>query len=128
MAALGLAPMLPALPATAAATATPAYTPYMYGLGAHMARSTGVSSTAMLMAKLRLSPAAARAMQAQLIRSGIVSAPNAAGLALASRPYMASTRITAASASAGRATRRVMRYLINDEETRDAPPKPDAPD
>jgi len=96
-AAAGLVPVLPGLPTTAAA---PAYTPYMYGLGAHLARATGQCSPDMLMQKLRLAPEAARAMQAQLMRSGIVSAPAATGLATAVQPYMRST-ITRSAGSSG---------------------------
>lgn len=43
---------------------------------------------AMLVQKLRLAPDAAQAMQAQLLRQGIITAPNAAGLAAAVNPYM----------------------------------------
>lgn len=84
LAALGLAPALP----TISVAATPAYTPYMYGLGAHLARAKGRCSPDMLMQKLRLTPQAARAMQAQLIRSGVISAPVATGIASAVQPYM----------------------------------------
>ncbi len=94
LAALGLAPALPGLPTAAAAKATEAaFTPYMYGLGAHLARSTGGSSAAILAKKLQLAPAAAQAMQAQLLRQGIVTAPNAAGLAIASEPYMQGAKL-----------------------------------
>ena len=118
LAAIGLAPALPTLPA-AAAGAAPAYTPYMYGLGAHMARTLGHSSPAMLMAKLHLSPVAAQAMQAQLTRAGIVGAAGASGLAGAARPYMA-TGPSATSALAGTA-RKITRKLAEDVLERDAP-------
>ena len=133
LAALGLAPALPALPATAAAApAAQAYTPYMYGLGAHMARSTGLCSAEMLSRQLALPPAAARAMQAQLMRSGIITAPNAAGVAVAAEPYMASIRFKLAGTATGRATRRFLRQLTEgadapdgtDDETGN-PPQPD---
>lgn len=98
LAALGLAPALPSLPAAAApAPAAAAFTPYMYGLGAHLARSTGGCSAAILARKLSLAPAAAQAMQAQLLRQGIVTAPNAAGLAIASEPYMQGAKLMRAA-------------------------------
>ena len=120
LAAIGLAPALPTLPA-AAAGAAPAYTPYMYGLGAHMARTLGHSSPAMLMAKLHLSPVAAQAMQAQLTRAGIVGAAGASGLAGAARPYMA-TGPSATSALADTA-RKITRKLAEDVLNSDAPPQ-----
>ena len=117
LAALGLAPALPAMPAAAAATA-PAYTPYMYGLGAHMARSTGKCSPEMLMHKLRLAPEAARAMQNQLVRSGILSAPGAAGLAAAAQPYMRGGHALGSGASTlGKVAKSVVK-----EALRDTPP------
>lgn len=112
LAALGLAPALPALPA-AAAPAGPAYMPYMYGLGVHMARSTGLSSAEMLSRHLALPPAAARAMQAQLMRSGIITAPNTAGVAVAAEPYMTSIRFKLAQASSAKPTRRLLRHLTD---------------
>ncbi|MFK7939809.1 MAG: hypothetical protein AB8B82_10540 [Roseovarius sp.] len=102
LAALGLAPALPGLPAAAAsARAAAPFTPYMYGLGAHLARSTGGSSAAILAKKLSLAPQAAHAMQAQLLRQGIVTAPNAAGLAIASEPYMQGARLMRAAIGSG---------------------------
>lgn len=93
--ALGLAP---SLPASAMAVPAPAgYTPYMYGLGAHLARSSGRISPAILMQKLRLGSEAAHAMQAQMFRNGVVTASNAAGLARAVQPYMISLPGTAAA-------------------------------
>ena len=121
LAALGLAPALPALPsmAAAAASAPPAYTPYMYGLGAHIARSTGLCSADLLARKLALHPVAAQAMQAQLVANGVLSAPNTAGLAVASQPYMASVRFKAASAATGKSARRFLRKALDPSEGRD---------
>lgn len=106
LAALGLAPALPVLPAAAASTpAKVAFTPYMYGLGAHLARSSGRCSVAMLVQKLRLAPEVAQAMQAQLLRHGIITAPNAAGLAAAAQPYMQGASLV--QTAVGAATDRV---------------------
>ena len=128
IAALGLAPALPALPASgAAAAAAPAYTPYMYGLGAHMARSIGQCSPEMLMQKLHLAPGAARAMQAQLIKGGILSAPNSAGLAMAARPYMQGASMATGSLSAaGRTARTMLRDAMRDEMTEDPESGPES--
>lgn len=93
---LGLAPVLPSMSLPAVA---PAYTPYMYGLGVHLARSTGGSSASLLVQKLGLSSQAAKAMQAQMIRNGVVSTSGTAGVAAAVQPYMKG-RI-AAKAAAG---------------------------
>ncbi len=121
LAALGLAPALPALPIPAtAATAQAGYTPYMYGLGAHMARSTGLCSPEMLVRKLGLRPDAARAMQAQLIKSGILSAPDTAGMAMAARPYMASLRFKSLGHATGKAARHIVRSLAEAEHSEPA--------
>lgn len=88
LAALGLAPALPALSASAAQSA--GFTPYMYGLGAHLARSKGGCSAALLAQKLGLAPEVAQAMQAQLVRNGVVTTSSTGGLAAAAQPYMRS--------------------------------------
>lgn len=81
--------LLPALPSISiAATPAPAFTPYMYGLAAHFARASGTSTASLLAKKLLLSPSAAAAMQRRLIANGVVNAPNAAGLATATRPFI----------------------------------------
>ena len=89
-------PLLPTLATASPATAP--YTPYMYGLGAHLARSTGLCSADMLCAKLALSPSAARAMFNTLLRDGIIAPPNTAGLAVATHPYMATIRFKSTAA------------------------------
>ncbi len=93
----------------------------MYGLGAHIARSTGLCSAGMLRRKLALSPAAADAMWAQLLQQGVISAPNTAGLAVATQPYMASVRFKAAATVAEKSTRTYMRRLAQglEDKTRD---------
>ncbi len=129
LAAIGLTPALPSLPSQAMAAPAPAFTPYMYGLGAHMARSTGLCSVEMLSQKLALPPAAAGAMQAKLIRSGVITAPNAAGLAMATDPYMATIRFKTATTALGKATRRYAPSITDTghaSPTEDAQPSPDA--
>ena len=115
LAALGLAPALPALSASAAQSA--GFTPYMYGLGAHLARSKGGCSAALLAQKLGLAPEIAQAMQAQLVRNGIVAAPTTGGLAAAVQPYMRSapTAMTVTT-SAGRSLRRIAKRLETSPE------------
>ena len=113
LAALGLTPAISGLPTPVAAAPAPAFTPYMYGLGAHMARSTGLCSAQMLSQKLALSPSAARAMQAQLIRSGVITTPNAAGIAVATEPYMATIRFKTAATALGKTARRYVRPIID---------------
>ncbi|MEO3415489.1 hypothetical protein AAFO92_12605 [Roseovarius sp. CAU 1744] len=117
LAALSLAPLAPSLPAIAAAPVpAPTFTPYMYGLAAHLARSTGLCSVGMLSQQLAVSPATARAMQAQLIRSGVISAPNAAGMAVAARPYMTSIRFKS-GAVVGKSVRRYLHRLASETPT-----------
>ena len=125
LAALGLAPALPAMPvAASASTAASGFTPYMYGLGAHLARTHGQCSPAILMQKLRLAPDAAQAMQAQLMRNGILAASNTAGLATAAQPYMrAAPAINAAVAGVEKSARRMARKWI--ETHHDDPPETD---
>ncbi len=115
LAALGLAPALPVLPSAASATtaAAPAYTPYMYGLGAHIARSIGLCSAELLARKLALTPAVARTMQAQLVANGVLSAPNTAGLAVAAKPYMASVRFKTTSATTAKMARHFIADAVN---------------
>ncbi len=91
LAALGLIPAMPGL-TMAAAPPKPAFTPDMYRLGVHMARSTGLCSTMMLSQKLALPPMAATSLQAKLIGNGVISAPNETGIALTARPYAATIR------------------------------------
>jgi len=125
LAALGLAPALPAMPAAASAsTAASGFTPYMYGLGAHLARTHGQCSPAILMQKLRLAPDAAQAMQAQLMRNGILTASNTTGLATAAQPYMrAAPAINSAVAAAEKSARRMARKWV--ETHHDDPPETD---
>ena len=97
----------------------------MYGLGAHMARSKGACSAAMLMQKLRLAPEAAQAMQAQLIRNGIISLPNAAGVAAAAQPYMrAAPVLTSTLPAAGDKAKQAVRSWVKTQvEEAKAPEK-----
>ncbi len=126
LAAVGLVPALPALPAATAAAAAPAYTPYMFGLGAHMARTTGHCSSAMLAQKLGLSSGAANAMQAQLMRTGIITAPNAAGLAAAAQPYMSSASLAQSSLSgAAKFARRLVRKAAESDISKPENPSED---
>ncbi len=80
----------------------------------------------MLSQKLALSPAAARAMQAKLIQSGVISAPNAAGVAMATQPYMAAIRFKTAAATLGKTGRYYLRALTETGPAEDEAPNPAA--
>ncbi len=121
IASLGLAP---ALPAMADPKMAPPYTPYMYGLGAHFARTTGLCSAEMLGRKLALSPPAAQAMQSQLLRQGVITAPSVTGVAVAKQPYMAAIRFKTVAGTAQNLPRRLARTLTDSAQAED----PDTPE
>ncbi len=91
LAALGILPAIAPLSTTPAAAA-PTYSRYMYGLGAHAARKAGHCSPAMLAKTIGLPLEAAKMMQAQLLRDGILtSSGNALGAAQVMRPHRQGT-------------------------------------
>lgn len=114
--AVGLAPALPAV--TVAAPAAPAYTPYMYGLGVHLARTQGAISTQALMKGLRISQSAAQAMQAQMIRTGVVT-QTASGLA--AQRYMQGRIATPARTALRPALDRAAKTLDHAQRAGDTP-------
>ena len=84
-------PLLPALPAASAAASTAAPTvainPFTYAWSAHYASVSRSVSAEALARRFALSPDAAGAIFQRLQTAGIVSAPNALGMAEVSRSF-----------------------------------------
>ena len=89
LAAAGLAPLVPGSAAAKAAPAavTANFTPFMYASGAQFARLTGNCSPDLLAARFGLSTDAAAAINARLIKNGILAAPDALGVSRATDKY-----------------------------------------
>lgn len=83
------APILPVPKVAAAAPAAAAanFTPFMYASGAQFARLHGSCSPELLAARFGLPSNVASAINARLIKQGIVTAPNALGLCQSTDKY-----------------------------------------
>lgn len=106
LAAAGLAPVVPvpALVPSAGASAPAAvagnFTPYMYSMGVHHARTLGQCSAVILAENLGVSLDAAKAISTRLIKKGVLSAPNALGISRAINPLSVSSSPAPVSAPA----------------------------
>jgi hypothetical protein len=90
LAAFGLLPTM-RLPTLAPAIATSEMT-FIYPWAALYARNMNACSPAMLMQRFAVSPDMAHALHARLIASGVITAPTALGVSLATQPHFASLR------------------------------------
>jgi len=110
--AAGVAPLakMP-VAATAAPTAATAvnFTPFMYAAGSQFARFHGSCSAELLATRLGISPEAASAINARMIKNGIITAPNALGISRSTDKYAPTPKPEAAGGE--KTTERAQRRL-----------------
>lgn len=109
LAAAGLAPLVPGSVAAKAAPAasTANFTPFMYASGAQFARLTGSCSPELLATRFGLSTDAAAAINARLVKNGILAAPNALGVSQATDKYAPTPPAAAEAETAAKAAKNV---------------------